>query len=294
MNYVIGSGPAGVSSAKALLALRLPVTMLDAGLTLDEDNQNKITHLTKLPKEEWMGPAATFLREDMQGKSSGIPQKLIFGSDYPYRTPSGGTPVDFQMACASASYALGGLSTVWGSAVMPYHLRDMAGWPVSSEELTEHYRAVQGWMPVSAHFDDLNVEYPVFAENPHRMAMSRQAAQMLMKMEKHRHRLRRSGVTFGKSRIAVEAQKHETTRCVRCGLCMYGCPYKLIYSSEATVEEMKADPLFRYVGGVVVHSVKESEDSVDIHGVDESGGHLSFNGERAYLGAGLTLVQISF
>ena len=287
MNYVVGSGPAGVSCARALLDQRLPVTMLDAGLTLEQERHQKLVQLAAAPHQDWTAENLEFLRKDMQSSASGIPLKLVYGSDYPYRTPWNATPVEFESADASASYALGGLSNVWGSAVMPYHQRDMEKWPVSSASLEDGYRAVLRFMPLSAAQDDLSAEFPLYSSHCHDMKLSRQAAQMMSRLQEHRHRLQQAGISFGKARIAVAPLGLEGPGCIYCGLCMYGCPHQLIYSSSRAVEEMKRNDLFVYRPGVIVRSVTEAGNGVRISAATSSGEELAFHASRVYLAGGL-------
>jgi ferredoxin len=288
MHYVVGSGPAGVSCAQALLARGLRVTMLDAGLALDPEREAQLQRLQSQPPETWRGDADQFLKDGMESGSSGIPLKLAYGSDYPYRVPPGAAQVEFESADASPSYAFGGLSTVWGSAVMPYHPRDMSLWPITASDLEEGYRAVCRWMPLSAVSDDLASSFPLFCDSPDPMPLSRQASGMLRDLDRHKHRLNQQGVSFGTARIAVAAQGfHGSPACVACGLCMYGCPYRLIYSTDRTVEEMRTDPNFTYIPSVVVRSVEEKGSGVTIVATDTANNQKKFQGDRVYLAAGL-------
>ena len=282
MNFVIGSGPVGVAAAQALLARGASVTMLDVGVALEPARERQLTQLASQPSRVWSNDGGVFLREGMESKASGIPLKLTYGSDYPYRHVAGATQVEFTGAKASASNALGGLSSVWGSSVMPYRQRDMAGWPVSAADLAPSYKAIFGFMPLSARADDLAGDFPVYAKTPKPLPMSRQAAQMLRRMEKRRSHLAGKGIAFGSARLAVEAEG-----CAACGMCMYGCPPRLIYSSDRTVEEMKANPSFRYVSGVIVQRVEESSSRVLIRAVDRMGTNVAFEGSRAFIAAGV-------
>ena len=51
-------------------------------------------------------------------------------------------------------------------------------------------------------------------------------------------RLRARGYLFGHSRLAVSA-----SRCVYCGLCQYGCPYRLVYNAASTLERLQASAM---------------------------------------------------
>ena len=287
MHLVVGSGPAGVSCAKALLAQGVKVTMLDVGLKLEPGRESQIAAMRAAPVSEWAGAAGNFLREGMESGSKGIPVKLTYGSDYPYRSAPGTTRVEFQNAKAGPSHAIGGLSTVWGSAAMPYRQSDMTGWPVTVEDLAPGYEAIFRWMPLSARKDALESQFPLYTDNPRPLPMSRQATQLLASLEKNKTRLDREGVLFGASRIAVAADGYAgSDACVLCGLCMYGCPHRLIYSTDRAVEELKSDPNFSYISGVAVRTVEESGACVTVRGIDQTRSEVAYSGERVYLAAG--------
>src|SRR5262249_27483870 len=146
MFYVIGSGPSGIACAYALLRQGCRVTLLDSGLTLEPDRKEKLQQLQMAHPASWNGPRAAFLRDGMKARLSGIPAKLPYGPSSPYRGGAGATPVKQTSANLRSSYALGGFSNVWGSAVMPYQAEDIQDWPISVERLTPHYTAVFDFM----------------------------------------------------------------------------------------------------------------------------------------------------
>jgi len=53
MIYVVGSGPAGVSCAMALLQKGVQVTLLDLGLELDAKASDQLVKLQSLGPEKW-------------------------------------------------------------------------------------------------------------------------------------------------------------------------------------------------------------------------------------------------
>lgn len=85
MRCVIGSGPAGVACARALLARGANVLMLDAGLELEPERAQVVRELASARPSEWRPGQVAKLKEGMAAGAKGIPLKLSFGSDYPYR-----------------------------------------------------------------------------------------------------------------------------------------------------------------------------------------------------------------
>ena len=75
------------------------------------------------------------------------------------------------------------------------------------------------------------------------------------------------GFEYGYSRLAVgRLPQNGDAGCVDCGLCLYGCPYSLIYSSAHSLPELESFPGFRYVPGHYVERVEEKQGLVTIHG----------------------------
>lgn len=292
MLYVIGSGPSGVACAYALLHQGCPVTLLDAGLTLEPDRKEKLQQLQMAGPASWNGPQAAFLRNGMKARLSGIPAKLAYGSSFPYRRLAAAAAVKQTAANLRSSYALGGFSNVWGSAVMPYHADDIRDWPFSVERLAPHYTAVFDFMPLAAKQDDLARRFPLYCRSFEALETGQQAKALLEDLEKHRDGLRKIGVEFGNARLAVWARK-DANACAYCALCLYGCPYGLIYSSAMTVPELARFPKFRHLPGFHVQRVEESSTGVRIVSVPVSGGgEQVFMGERVYVACGVLQTTI--
>jgi choline dehydrogenase-like flavoprotein len=280
-NIVIGSGPTGVACAVALLAQGRRVLMVDAGQHLEPEREARLVQLGGSDPQGWWGPGGEWLREGMEGAVEGIPLKLAYGSDFPYRTLPGATRVQGEDVNTKFSLGKGGLSAVWGAAVMPYRQHDLTDWPVTAAEMAEHYRAVLEFMPVAQGVDGLEQEFPTLKPSQP-MPLSAQAAAMLADLEKNAAGLRSKGVSFGRSRLAVNA-----SRCVRCGLCMYGCPHRLIYSSAQTVDVLRANPNFAYAPGLVAQRVTESGDRATVEVLRTDGEWETFTASRVFVAAGV-------
>src|SRR6202171_2220878 len=177
MIYVIGSGPAGVACASALLDQGAPVTMLDAGLDLEPRRRSQVADLQSVAFTSWDEASLRFLREGVEVSASGIPLKLAYGSDFPYRDPIG-QPVTATGVHAKSSFARGGLSNVWGASVLPYRTDDMRGWPITADDLAPHYRAALQMMPFSGRHDGLEEHFPLYHDQPGTLASSSQAASL--------------------------------------------------------------------------------------------------------------------
>ncbi|SPH16823.1 hypothetical protein DEA8626_00337 [Defluviimonas aquaemixtae] len=177
-----------------------------------------------------------------------------------------------------ASRAAGGLSNLWGAAVLPYRQEDMAGWPITADDLGPHYQAVAEFLPIAGVPDDLEALLPAFPMSGRTgLAPASQAEALLTRLRAARGAIEALGASVGGARQAVD------TSCRRCGLCLHGCPFGLIWKAGDTLEELKAAPGFDYRPGQTVVGFAESPESVTVH--LDSG--ESVTGTRVFLGAGV-------
>ncbi len=270
-DIVIGSGPAGVAVASALLARGRRVLMLDGGKRLEPEAEVRRAALagkaalTEADREAWRA-----------GQFAGTPgQVRRYGSDFAME-PAGATLTEARGFALRSSRAVGGLSNLWGAAVLPYAQKDIADWPVSTDDLAPHYRAVAALMPVSGVGDDLQALFPVFpmAGNSG-IAPSAQGAALLARLAAHRDRLAATGVHAGAARHAV------SVACRRCGLCLHGCPWHLIWSARQALPQLLGLGMAHRTG--VVERFEEQAGGVRLH---LSGGEV-VTGARVFVAAGV-------
>ncbi len=288
VHYVIGSGPAGVSAAVALLRRGCQVRMLDAGLELEADRQIVTDTLARQDHRDWDQRNIARIKENMRSNSGGIPLKYAYGSDFPYRESAENIPYRASNVGIAPTLAKGGFSNVWGSAILPYLAEEIAEWPITSTDLVPHYRDVISFMGLAGTHDGLAARFPLYTEAPNALPTSRQMNAFLHTLEQHKTELNREGIIFGRSRLAVTARNQFGFSCVACGLCMYGCPYGLIYNSGQTLEKLRQNPNFTYHKGLIVEYLSEENERVMIRArkIDSSDSQ-TFSGSRAYIAAGV-------
>ena len=289
MHCVIGSGPAGAACAKALLARGASVLMLDAGLELESDRCQIVRQFAGTKPSAWPAGDRARLKGDLAASAKGIPLKLAFGSDFPYRETDTHIPWQGRGTNVRPSLALGGLSNVWGATLLPYRDADIAGWPVKNAQLEKHYRAAIELTGLAAQRDDLEEWFPLHCDTPQALQPSQQAKVLLHNLNRHREALRERGWRFGRARLAMRAADNSRGKgCVYCGFCMYGCPYGCIYNSADTVRELRAEKNFSYQRDIIVTNLRERAGKVVIEGFHrQTRAPLAFEADRAYLGAGV-------
>jgi choline dehydrogenase-like flavoprotein len=267
----------------------VPVKLLDAGITLEAERASLIGEMRQSAPDTWTSDQVARIKEGMSSSTKGIPLKLVFGSDFPYRDCDRHAAADFDGVGLRASLARGGLSNVWGAAMMPYVDRDLQGWPFRAAELAEHYATVLRFTGLSGRHDDLEPIFPLYFQNGAALEPSQQGRAILQRLTRWKEQLSRAGIVFGQSRLSVRvAEQKGTSGCVYCGLCMYGCPYGHIYNSADTLYQLQARPGFSYQPDVIVTRLREMPDRVIVEGYQRLSGQ-PFVGEarRVYLAAGV-------
>lgn len=289
MHCVIGSGPAGVACAKALLARGANVLMLDAGIELENERAEIVRDLSGKKFSEWAAAQLSTIQGDLAATAKGIPLKTLFGSDFPYRETKEKIPWRGNGIAFQPSLALGGLSNVWGAATLPYRDADISDWPIKISGLAPHYRAAAEILDLSGQRDDLEEILPLYPENPNALQLSRQAKLFLGNLERHREQLQLRGWKFGQSRLAVRAADSTNGKaCVYCGQCMTGCVYGCIYNSADTVRELQRNKNFSYQRDVIVTKLREANRKVFIEAFHrQTNAPLSFEANKVYLAAGI-------
>jgi choline dehydrogenase-like flavoprotein len=275
---VIGSGPSGVAAASALLAAGRHVHMLDVGVSLEPERERKVSEARG---RALLTPAnAPWL--DKQGGDDAIPRKLIFGSDFPYREASESLALTSRGTGAEPSFARGGLSNVWGAAALPFAAEDTADWPVSAESLAPHYEACARILGIAGEQDYLAEWFPLHVPPSAQVNASRQAQLLLANLTHNRTALADKGLRFGRARLAANA-----SACTYCGLCLHGCPDRLIYSANDTLAALTAHPRFSYRADAIVQSLEDGAESAVAHGVSRGNGErFSASAKRVFVAAG--------
>lgn len=275
-DIIIGSGPSGVAAAAALVARGRDVLVIDAGVEMDDPAKALRERMGGQEPADWSEEDREAIGSVRRSEKSDSIQP--FGSDFLFRQPAG---VDFDeghgVHALRPSFARGGLSNGWGASVLPYHERDLYGWPIGIGDLAPHYRAVAPMIGATMPQDSIGDLFgAVTLDDTHAPLQSRQAEELLWRMHKKKHVLEGMGVHFGPSRQAI------ASGCRECAMCLYGCPYGLIFNAGAEVERMAAEGKLRYQPGVIANRFEEKGEGVTLH---TSAG--VFEGERLFVACGV-------
>lgn len=264
MIVVIGSGPSGIACAQALVERGHSVTIIDGGQKLEENIETDVDQLSKQPFEEWDPVIVEKLKGNVTTDAKGVQIKYLFGSDFPYRFANKHiTTISNNIGALTPSLAIGGFSNVWGSAILPYSESDLAQWPINLNDLKDHYEATLRSLPVSALDDDLSNLFPLYCQHFNPLEISEQAQSIFKKFAQNSKELSKHGVTYGASRLAVNSKN-----CAYCGLCLFGCPYGLIYNSSSALVKLIASGKVTHQSGIIVKRLINHGQEVEIHAQD--------------------------
>ena len=285
---VIGSGPAGTACARALLRHGVRVTMLDVGDDLDPGRQALVTELSQRPPSAWAPEQVAIATDNPTIESRAIPRKLLFGSDFFYAPDLPYWHTEAKGVAATTSFARGGFSVAWGAAMLPADDCDMADWPLKRKDLESSYRRVLGALPLSGVADRLATAFPLYHDRPAALALPRQAANLDADMGRAARPGPFSALLHGQARLAVQADDTPERRgCYYCGICLSGCPINAIYTTADEIKRMSAQEDLHYLPGLVVETVKEVGQGVEVsflRRADGTRGAMTF--DRVFLGAG--------
>ena len=158
---VVGSGPAGVMCASKLVENKINTLMIDYGIDLEDDKYELIGKLKLLNTEEWNSN----IRRKISGNQkidNTLYQKLLFGSDFAYRNVDEKLNLELKDIDYKQSLAKGGLSNVWGGAILPYTEEDLINWPINIADLEPHYEYVVKKIGMTADTDDFDKIFPKY------------------------------------------------------------------------------------------------------------------------------------
>lgn len=283
---ILGSGPAAAGAALALSrAPDVEITILDIGLQLEEDLQATVQELSSSDPSDWdaeaVGKVST---RPVQSTSKGLPQKRSHGSDFPFRDIGqldGITALDgTNRSVISAAY--GGFSNVWGSQIMPFTAATFDTWPVPFPQIEPHYQAILNQIPFAAEPDDLAALFPLIGSATPLPQASARTLRAMAAYGRHRTWLNGMGITMGRARLAFKAAD-----CVRCGMCMAGCPYSLIYSASQTLDQLRSTKRVSYRSGLLALRLAEEPGKAVVFAKDLATGQLSrFEADRIFVACG--------
>ena len=283
---IIGSGPGAAGAALALTAdPGQQVTVIDAGATLEPELRSAVERLATTPEESWSADDVDRIGlQPVPTHSGTLPQKRVHGSDFPFRDVGQLQGIDAlgETNTSVVSGAYGGFSNIWGAQLMPFSRATFDRWPISMDEMEPHYRTALDEMTLAGEEDDLAELFPLLARPRHLPPLSERTERVLHRYRARRAQVRSHGITVGRARLAFKADE-----CTRCGLCMTGCPYQLIYSSSHTFDRLRAERRITYRAGLLALHLDEVDGEPQVVARNTETGRLErLRADRVFVACG--------
>ena len=270
---VVGSGPAGYFCAKALAERGIRVTILDVGKELDRERRDKADMLANTRRERWQPTTMHFLSRNPMIAEKGVPRKLLFGSDFAYQFTHPFSEIKNQSSFPAPTFAKGGYSMMWGGAALPACDCDIDDWPFNRSDLIPFYKRVLKTLPLCGGAGNLNEAFPEFSDNLGQLPMGIQGRRLIADLKKSEEWLKIRGILYGAARLAIQTQASEySLGCNHCGFCLSGCPRDAIFNTSSPVDSLATSETVVYRKNVIVKSVLESVDTVELLSLDEATG----------------------
>jgi len=234
---VIGSGPAGVSAAWPLVRAGVRVLMLDAsdGAVAPSSPTGSIGAFRRAPGR-WRSQFGATLAELVAGTDLS-PKLATPVAQAALRGYAEATGVQTEGFHAFGSLSSGGLSRLWGAMTPRFEAADFDGYPITLDDLAPSYDAVAARIGMSRP----GLDGP---------AMTGAVARVF-------------GRLAGDAETRIEPALNAVTMsdrdgrrgCIGCGLCLWGCERKSIFSSADEVPMLLRHSNFSYRPGAVVRAL---------------------------------------
>ncbi len=223
-DLIIGSGPTGYAAALALSALGDPAVVMDFGTDLDVVRS---PHGSIASKPDPRTARALFHPRSLVSATGEIPLPI--------------------------SSARGGLSLIWGAAVLERSASDCPELGPIFSGIKDGYSLLRQHVPLAGDDDLLSQRFPwpsatLSVPSSARFARIRQSSRALGD----------SDVLVGGPRVAIRA-----AGCTRCGLCLAGCPEGLFFDAQQGFAGLSETGAVRFEPGPAI-ALREADGGVAV------------------------------
>jgi len=290
---VVGSGPAGVMAAQALVEQGLSVHLVHMGY---DDDQYRST----IPDKSFADIRGTdpdqaryFLGTALEGVPRGgvkIGSQLTPPRQFTTRNTDAYLPTDGASFVPMQSLALGGLGAAWGAAAYTYSAAELARMGLPSD-LSKEYQAVADRIGVSAaNTDDTSAACTGGLERHQPpLAIDANATALLTAYQRQTAAGHKGRLAMGRMPLAILSQDLGNRRANPLhDMDFWSDVRRSIYRPRYTMEQLQQGPRFAVTSGVLVTRFVEHPQAVEVHGhrPDDGGATVTVAGKRLVLCAG--------
>lgn len=275
---IVGSGLSAIAAAHSLLSKKnIKVVMLDYGNKKDSVNDlNFPLFLTNQNRDELLNIkdfkwGKGELKDDVVDSGRHFKEKYFYAD-------SKKIIFEKKNSIVNISLAVGGLSNLWGGAILPIHESDIEEWPISKKDLIPHYEYLNKFLRISSAQDNLNEVFKPNLGSAHSFNLGEQIKDFVNDLDAGKEKLNSAGIYFGRSRLAIDQTKEffDTK-----------FPYGPIFNSSLLLKEMCKNPLFEYRPNILVKNYKESDGRVCVRGISVKDQlPVEVDGDKAFIAAG--------
>lgn len=286
---VVGAGPGGAFAAYGARGLR--ILMLDAGGDAPSC-PGLCGNLYELRRQsDDLFPSLIGERFESLYNLANPPQSLKLKS--PYLTYVARewrriAPVAGGKFHGTIALSKGGLANAWGAGVYRFTARDLAGFPVSADELRPYYDELTAIVGISGDNDDLAPYFERDENLQPALRLSGFFEGLLRRYEQLRADFERERMAIGRPRLAVLTQPHDGRGAYEYGNLEFFRPHDpAIYTPAYAVDRMIKAGDIDYLGGRYVTRYRETTDGIEVLARNlETGLEETFCARHLLLGAG--------
>lgn len=288
MIYVIGSSFSSLATVLTLIKYNIDVTVIDVG---KKNNNTKQKHIKNLLKKnnifEILYYLNKFKKKDFNIQPSIRASKSKFGSHF-FKENLINDIIEKQSDTSlNMSYAYGGFSNIWGAACLPILKEETTDWPIDYNDLSKYFFHCSKMLNVNGDEDSLNVFFNFKNFSPYEHNISTQSFDLLQRLNQNKEQLINDGIYFGRSKLSINNSKNGYINCVKCGLCMHGCPYDLIFNASFVFDKLSQTNKIQYIDNIKVKSFSENNDEITIYAEDiKKNKPVSFKTKYLFIAAG--------
>lgn len=269
---IVGSGPAGVSSAFPLVEAGLKVLMVDGGKRPDiqpPEMDFLSARINDAGQWKWM-VGKDFHALKMRDAVS--PKLRVPSHAFAFDGFERSNKIEGKDFISVGSLATGGLSNSWGCGVARFSATEIAKFPFSASELELSYRRVSQRMGISGRAnDDLSDYFGLDEEAQPAIPMDVLHTHLSQHYLNHRKKLNSQGFRLGRSRVAVLSEDMSGRQaCNLSGNCLWGCQRHSLYSAVDDLPELYKYENFTKISGFVVDDLTRCDRYWNVSGQDTS------------------------
>ncbi len=288
---IVGSGAAGTAAALQLARLGLRPLMLDVGIRPREDAPRAEGNLY-----DWRLRHDSFdlhIGDDFHGITdlltgeSGIAKLNAPNAAFVVRDVVALNPVDAVDFDPIQSFAFGGLANAWGAGLYRFVDADLEGFPIRAMDLDPYADFLTREIGISGADDDLTPYFGAPTGLLPPLRLSYNAAQVLARYQRRRHRLREQGIFLGRPRVGALSVPYDGRPAVDYSNTEFWQDQPYLYTPAITLKKLIASGQLDYRPDILVREWEELPDRAVVHAtVVSTGEQVRFSCKAVVLAAG--------